>query len=183
MRHSYRQNEILQRIAEGDEQAFNQFYHHNRPRLYQAAMSYLKDEHIAQEIVQVSFIKLWERRTTLLELQSPEDYLFILIRNAVFDHFKKVTVEARHLAGAYRQASVVSDAVAASVQEREDGRVLQRVITQLPSRQRQVYVLANEYEMSYDEIADQLQVSKFTVKRHLEIARRFVRKNFLRHFF
>ena len=178
----YHQEDILERIAKGDEKAFNSFYLHTRPRLYQAAMTYLKDDQAAREIIQVAYMKLWERRTTLPELQSPEDYLFILVRNAIFDHFRKATVETRFLAEIYRQTPTTGDNVTTAYQEREDKQVLQQVLDQLSSRQQQVYVLANEYEMSYDEIARQLQVSKFTVKRHLEIARRYIRKNILRYF-
>ena len=177
------QRSVFERIAAGDERAFNEFYHYARPLLHQAAMVYLKDSHIAEEIVQVALIKLWERRATLPELQSPEDYLFILVRNAVFDHFKKVTVETRVLARIYRQAPDSDDPVTNHVQEREDGRIFQQVLSRLPSRQRQVYVLASEHEMSYKEIADRLRVSRLTVKRHLEIARRHIRKNFIRYFF
>ena len=145
-------------------------------------MIYLKDDQAAKEIVQIAFIKLWERRETLPEVKSVEDYLFILIRNAVFDHFKKVTVETKLLAQVYKQRPDPCDSVTNNMLEREDLRLLQRVLSELPRRQRQVYVLANEYEMSYAEIASRLKVSRFTVKRHLEIARRFVRKNILRYF-
>ena len=178
----YHPSAIYERIAAGDEKAFSEFYHHTQPGLYKAAMVYLKDDHAAREIVQVAFIRLWERRATLSELKSPDDYLFILVRNAVFDHFKKVTAETKLLAHIYKQTPAPCDMVMREVQEREDNRLLQRVLTQLPSRQRQVYMLANDYEMSYEEIASRLNVSRFTVKRHLEIARRFVRKNILRYF-
>jgi RNA polymerase sigma-70 factor (ECF subfamily) len=180
MRPIHHRSAILQRIASGDEKAFSEFYHHHQPALHRAAMVYLKDDHAAREIVQVTFIKIWERRATLHEISSVEDYLFILIRNAVFDHFKKVTVETKLLAQLYKQAPDEGDTVTQKVLARENSRLLQGVLDRLPRRQRQVYLLANEYEMSYDEIATQLKVSRFTVKRHLEIARRFVRKNFLR---
>ncbi len=144
-------------------------------------MAYVKDAHAAREIVQVVYIRIWDRRQSLWEVRSLKDYLFILARNAVFDHLKKVTVETKWLAGLREREPELHNNVLVSIQERECNHLLRQSISRLPSRQRQVYLLANEQELSYDEIAARMQVSRFTVKRHLELARRFVRKYVHRH--
>jgi RNA polymerase sigma-70 factor (ECF subfamily) len=173
----YCDDALLPLIAAGDEQAFCLLYQQTNAGLYNAVMTYVRDTEAAREIVQQVYIRVWDSRRLLRNVRSFKDYLFILARNLVFDHIKKHTVEIRHLAEFRACAPVMDDDVLTHIQERECGRMLRQVVARLPERQREVYLLASEEEMSYDKIADRMQLSRLTVKRHLELARRFVRKN------
>ncbi len=144
-------------------------------------MAYMKDPEAARDIVQVVYIRIWNRRQTLPAVHSLKNYLFILARNAVFDHFKRITIETKWLAALREQTPELHNNVMVRVQERECNLLLLQSISLLPSQQRQVYLLANEQELSYAEIAARMHVSRFTVKRHLELARRFVRRYVDRH--
>jgi RNA polymerase sigma-70 factor (ECF subfamily) len=145
-------------------------------------MAYVKDEHAAREIVQIVFIKIWDQRNRLRDVESLKDYLFILARNTAFDHFRKVTIETSRLAYLrQKDPALHNNNVLVNMEERECGKLLRQVISRLPSQQRQAYLLASEQEMSYEEIADRMKLSRLTVKRHLELARRFVRKYLYHH--
>ena len=169
-------------IVQGDEQAFSRFYHITNAGIYNAVMTYVKDAQMAREIVQLIYIKVWDQRASLKNVRSLKDYLFILSRNTVFDHFRKITIETSRLAHLQREAPALhNNNVLVNMEERECGQLLRQVISRLPSQQRQAYLLASEQEMSYEEIADRMQLSRLTVKRHLELARRFVRKYLYHH--
>jgi RNA polymerase sigma-70 factor (ECF subfamily) len=143
-------------------------------------MIYLKDTHMARDIVQQVYIKLWSHRDRMQSIHSLDDYLFILVRNTVFDHLKKIMAERRRLAVLHRIPEG-QDTVMAYMEERECRHLLHQSVSRLPARQKEVYLLASEQEMSHEEIADSLQVSRLTVKRHLELARRFVRRYIHHH--
>ena len=181
--HPYWEQELLPLIAEGDEQAFSDLYYQTNAGLYNAVMTYVKDPDMAREIVQQVYIRIWDSRRLLKDVRSLKDYLFILARNTVFDHIKKHTVEMKYLAGLRNQAPVSDNNVIAGMQERECGNLLRQVVSRLPAQQREAFLMASEQEMSYDKIAARMRVSKFTVKRHLELARRFVRKHIHHYFF
>jgi RNA polymerase sigma factor (sigma-70 family) len=168
-------------IAGGDEKAFARFYQQTNGGIYNAVMAYVKDPEAARDIVQIVYIRIWNRRQTLSTVRSLKNYLFILARNAVFDHFKRVTIETKWLAALRERTPELHNNVMVRVQERECNLLLLQSISLLPSQQRQVYLLANEQELSYAEIAARMHVSRFTVKRHLELARRFVRRYVDRH--
>jgi len=144
-------------------------------------MTYVRDEHIAREIVQMIYIKIWDHRESLKNVRSLKDYLFILSRNTVFDHIEKMTRETRCRTELHRYQQELHNNVLSHIHERENDQLLHEVIAQLPPRQREVYLLANEQELSHAEIAAQMQVSRLTVKRHLELARRFIRRYFHSH--
>jgi len=170
------EDDLLHLIAKGDDKAFSKFYQQTSSQLYNAIMVYIKDQAVASEIMQVCYIRIWEHRQELQSVRSLKDYLFILARNAAFDHFKKVTIKLRVLAKMKNRVVEFQDDVCSVIEEKEFDRLFHQVISRLPKQQRQVYMLAMEEKLSYDEIAEQMHVSKFTVKRHLELSRRFVRK-------
>ena len=169
-------DQLLHLIAKGDDKAFSKFYQLTSSQLYNAIMIYIKDQAVASEIMQVCYIKIWEHRQELQQVKCLKDYLFILARNAAFDHFKKVTIQIRLLSKMKHQMVELHDDVNSVIEEKEFDQIFHQVISRLPKQQRQVYMLAMEEHLSYDEIAEQMQVSKFTVKRHLELSRRFVRR-------
>ena len=173
---SYSDAELLPLIAGGDEHAFGQFYHHTNRGVYNAVMVYLKDQETAREIVQIIYISLWDKRESLAAVRCLKDYLFILARNAAFDHFKRVTIEMRGIASLRQRIPVIHNNIMVNIQERECNHLLRQSISLLPQQQRKVYLFVSEQDMSYEEIANRMQVSRLTVKRHLELARRFVRK-------
>lgn len=172
---------LLPLVAAGDETAFSRLYHSTNARVFNAVMSYVKDRDTSREIVQLVYIRIWDHRQSLEQIRSVENYLFILARNAVFDHLRGLTREAQRLKGYPATGNENYNNVMAGMEEKENGRLLRQVIAGLPPRQREVYLLADEHEMSHDEIAARMQVSRFTVKRHLELARRYVRK-YVRHY-
>jgi RNA polymerase sigma factor (sigma-70 family) len=172
----YSDAELLSLIARGDTQAFEKFYHCTNASVYNAVMVYLKDHETAREIVQIIYINIWDKRESLTAIRSLKDYLFILARNAAFDHFKRVTVEMRCLASLRQRIPVLHNNILVNLQERECSHLLRQSISMLPQQQRKVYLLVSEQDLSYDEVANRMQVSRLTVKRHLELARAFVRK-------
>jgi RNA polymerase sigma-70 factor (family 1) len=177
----HNEQELLVRIAAGDQKAFNTLYHLYSPAVFATALIYLKDMDKVKDIIQVVFIKIWEKRTTMAGIGRLEDWLFILVRNTVFDQLKKNAVEARHLLRMLGDpARSVNNAAVDNgdhlLLDREYSALLQKAIGKLPPQQRQVYLLAREQHLSYEEIAGKLALSKLTVKKHMELALRGIRK-------
>lgn len=171
----YNEWDLLQKIAEGDQGAFDQVYHAFSPALFNAIMVYVKNVHLADEILQIVFIKFWEKREGLGNVRSLEDFLFIMARNTVLNHWKNAVLEHKVLVTLWDHSSHMENDTANGLQEKEYRRVFQDALSQLPTQQYRVYLLATEEELSYEEIAVELQLSRFTVKKHLELARRFIR--------
>jgi DNA-directed RNA polymerase specialized sigma24 family protein len=91
------EDHLLHLITKSDDNSFSKFYHLTSSQLYNAIMNYIKDQAVAFEIMQVCYVRVWEHRQELQHIGSLKDYLFILARNAAFDHFKKVTIQVKLL--------------------------------------------------------------------------------------
>jgi len=122
------------------------------------------------------FIKIWENREALDEEQNFAGYLFITMRNLVFNRSRK------NLNEPFYQLSVI-EAVEESydIEEELDAANLRThisaLISMLPPRQQEVFRLSRDEELSYREIAERLQISERTVEHHISDALKFLRKN------
>jgi RNA polymerase sigma factor (sigma-70 family) len=163
-------------VAHGDETAFTLIYQFYSDTIYHTALVYIKDEVEAREIVQQVFVRFWEYRAQLAAVNSLHNYFFIATRNRVFDHIDQLARARKALSELGKEMTATEDSSAKHIQH-----LLNTAIQQLPPQQKEVYQLAEEEALSYEEIAGRRQLKKNTVKKHLELARRYVR-GYVRHF-
>jgi RNA polymerase sigma-70 factor (family 1) len=169
------EKQLLLRIAANDADAFRKLYKITNRQLFDATMRYVKDIHITQDIIQLTYVKIWEKRETLTGLDSIGNYLFVMVRNASLDHLKKLARQRKHEFICSHLTSSQDDQVTEFINQRETHRLHEQAMEQLPPQQRRVYQLSLEQQLSNHEIAGQMEISAFTVKRHLDLAKRFVR--------
>jgi RNA polymerase sigma-70 factor (family 1) len=178
------EHELIARLSTGDEGAFTAIYNFYSDTVFNTAMIYTKDETESQEIVQQIFIKVWERRNQLADVRSLQKWLFTSTRNKVFDHLRKVSQIRRTLNGFRDQQDNQhgpngpgpdADSTSQWLQQKEYGQLLDKAVSGLTRQQKLVYTLAEERALNFDEIAGELNLSKSTVKKHMELARKNVR--------
>jgi RNA polymerase sigma-70 factor (ECF subfamily) len=175
--HNAHEDSLLsERIFAGDEQAFNQMYYQTNRNIFNAVMSYVKNEHIAIELVQRVYVKFWNNRQKLKDVRSLKDYLFIIARNLTLDHFRKVTLETNFFAEFILRENNPVNTTDEKIEQIEYDRLLKDAIAQLPPQQKEAWLLINEEELSYAETAVKMNISRLTVKRHLELSRKSVRE-------
>ena len=128
----------------------------------------------AEDAVQETFCRLWERRRTWRVEGSVGGLLFRLARNnAISEH--------RHLQAEARAASVAGEALpthhdAPELPDAELRAVLDDAIATLPPRRREVFLLRVVHELSYKEIAAVMGTSPQTVANQLSHALGELRK-------
>lgn len=145
--------------------------------LYQLALHLCKDADVARDIVHDVFLKLWEIRSQLQEIQSIEGFLFVLTRNKVMDHLRKVSSDARLKQAIWESMQEIVVTEENRLERKEFREQLQDAIERLPPQRRAVYLLRDE-GYDYKEIADKLQISRHTVKNHVSAALKALRRVF-----
>ena len=161
------ENDLLARVAEGDEKAFGIIFHHYRRKIYSYAFHFTGDSNQADELVQEVFLKVWIHRDKVPHVLRFDNWLFTIARNQVFDMVKKMAKEVAFR----RQVSLLLDPGANPVEDqlltRENELRLQQALEQLPPRQKLIFTLSRHQGMKHEEIADHLHISRNTVKTHL----------------
>ena len=82
---------LLFRLKEGSERAFAGIYERYAGKIYQRLLNLLKDEDIADSLLQDVFLRIWERRELIDPEQPFKAYLFKIAENLVYDHFRKLS--------------------------------------------------------------------------------------------
>ncbi len=104
MNHDLSDNDIFQTLREGSEEAFGTLFRRYYPRLHRFACKYIADEASASDAVQTCFMRLWERRSTLVG-GSLQSMLYTMLRNECLNSLKHTAI----VEGYARQAQSVAD--------------------------------------------------------------------------
>ncbi|HRO46011.1 RNA polymerase sigma-70 factor [Agriterribacter sp.] len=171
---TYHETALLHRVAEGDELAFRQVYDHYTRRIYSYALNLTESEDKAAEVVQEVFLKLWQNRQKLPEVQQFNAWLHAIARNVFFNAIKRKAQESVALRQLYITRREAIHETEYFVLDRENDALLQQALARLPDQQKLVFQLRSQ-GMKQDEIASQLQISKNTVKVHLNRALNSIR--------
>lgn len=143
--------------------------------LYKLALHLCKDADVARDIVHDVFLKLWEIRHQIQEIQSIESFLFVLTRNKIMDHLRKLSSDARLKQAIWESMQHIVLEEDRHMENKEFLDQLQRAVNQLPPQRKAVYLMRDE-GYDYKQIADKLQISRHTVKNHVSSALKSLRK-------
>jgi RNA polymerase sigma-70 factor (ECF subfamily) len=175
----FSESDLLRRLQQGDERAFDALFRHYSALVYRFAFSYLKSRPAAEEIVQECFIKIWEKRAQLRDDVPLKGYLFTTAHHAVLNELRRDQHHLRlhgEVAAAAGPASVANEA---EYQEMEA--LYAAALDRLPPKQREVFVLSRQLGLSYPEIAARQGVSVKTVEAHIMQALKTMRSYFRLH--
>lgn len=174
---TYNEQELLQSIAAGDQQAFTQLFDQYWDHIYGVAFTLTKSRETARDLVQEIFIKIWLLREELPVKDSFRNYLFIVARNHILTELRKKINETPftdQLLAWFKDNAVQADQ---QLILKESQALLHQAVEQLPLQQKQVYQLSREMGWTQDEIAQHLQISKNTVKTHMSRALTAIREH------
>lgn len=165
--------EAFDQLATGDTAAFKHLLARYQGNILGLALAYLKNHHQAQDIVQEVFMVMWERRNDLGSMENPEGFLFTVARNKIISELrKKQPDEIDGLEQLSADPGIRADRRYEDVQLYQ---LLQSAVEKLPQQQKKVFLLAKREELSYDEIAARLGISRETVKVHMVKALAYLR--------
>ncbi|MCI9843577.1 RNA polymerase sigma factor [Flavobacterium pectinovorum] len=177
---SFDQNKHIFDLSKGSELAFTILYDKYKNVVYSTALKITKSTILAEEVVQDVFLKIWQKKENLIDIENFENYLFISGRNHIFNMIKKIARETalRNKIGYDDFSYTTADT---SLEDEQYNRILNQIIEQLPPQQQKVFRMARIEGYTHQEIAEQLQISTFTIKRHMNEALKFIKFQLSRH--
>lgn len=149
-------------------------------KLYRFALRFLGNEDEAQDIVQEVFIRVWNGRDQMNDVQNWEAWCMRITKNLSLDRIRTLTrKQTQPIEEGYAVVqTALSPQEAAEVQESLD-RIAQ-IIASLPEKQRQIIHLRDVEGYSYNEICEIMELDMNQVKVNLFRARNTVRERMTR---
>jgi RNA polymerase sigma-70 factor (ECF subfamily) len=165
---------LIPALRNGSPSAFRQLYDEYGPRLYGFCKRFGLSPEDAREIVQETFIRVWEHRQDLRADSSFSTYLFTIAKNLTYNGLRRAAYWEKYLRDAVAQPGSTATATVLT-DERELQRLIGEAVLQLPERCRQIFWKSRYEGFSNQEIADELDISKSTVENQLNKALRNIR--------
>lgn len=162
-----------------DALTFEQVFKTHFKGLHAYACTLLKDEVMAEEMVQNVFCKLWEKSGDIKIKQSVSGYLYRAVYHESINYLRHQKVKATHQAHTRYQMSNDHSTgnTSGKIMLRELQEKLDKALQELPEKCRTVFQLSRFEELKYQEIADRLDISVKTVENQMGKALRLLRMN------
>lgn len=166
--------ELVEKVSQGDEEAFQMLYKRYSGKVYAIALRYQKSAFLSQDIVQDVFLKIWQIRNQLAEIDNFPGWLTTVTRNHLFTQLQKQIpqlsineLEEEHVISARQDYH--------DVEVRELELLINEAVAALSPRQKEIYCLSRFENLSHKQIAAQLNISYDMTREHMSKALKNIR--------
>ncbi|MES2276543.1 MAG: RNA polymerase sigma-70 factor [Bacteroidota bacterium] len=161
------ETDLIARLSNGDETAFAAVYEIYSRRLYYFAYRFLKNKEQSEEIVSESFLHLWLNKHKLDTSYPIGPYLYTIARRLTLNVLRSIATSKAAQEKLWLSFNEAHNETEEAIFVADLERFSEESIIKLPKQQQHVFRLSRHDGLSYDEIADKLDISRNTVKNHL----------------
>lgn len=175
---------IMRRMRDGDGDAIADLVERYQGELVGYFYHHCWDQLVAEELAQTVFIKVFRARERYERTAKVRTYLYRIAHNAWIDHLRRrkrhVSIDAEVGPGGLRLVDVLAGPDEDPERAGRDENIRRRIqeaVDRLPDGQRDVFVLANNQGLKYQDIGAILDIPEGTVKSRMHAAVRALRKH------
>jgi RNA polymerase sigma-70 factor (ECF subfamily) len=165
-------------FSKGDERVFAIFFNDLYPSLLYYAFRIVDNKGKAEEIVNDSFYKLWERRAGFNEYLTIKTWLYTTTRNACISLINKEKRETNNQKDLAADLDSRKEYLYDPIYQVEQADAIRNIIKILPEKCRKVFICRVVYGKSIEETAKELGIKTNTVKSHWKMAMKTIKKKY-----
>lgn len=165
-------------IKQSDLLIFNEVFQQYHEKLYFYVFSKTKSAFCAEEVVQLTFIKLWQYRASLNEDISIDAQIFRIAKTTLIDQLRKRNSYFNLSVASKNRTEPESNQALTNFDLQELQQKLQTALSHMPPMRRRIFALSRLQGLSYREIATRLSISEKTVENHISHALKQLRQYF-----
>lgn len=163
----YADHILVDLLKEDDQLAYTEIFERYSRILVNHAFNMLGNQDEANDAVQEVFLSIWNKRYELALTGSLSSYLYKATKNRILNHIAHEKVVSRYadsISNFIENDYVFADS---NLREKELEAIIAKEIALLPEKMREVFLLRKVEELSYDEIALQLNITDKTAKQQV----------------
>ena len=160
-----------------DADTFKKVFIPYHQKLYRIAYRIVQDAASAEDIVQDTFIKLWNKRDEMQRIDNTEAFAIIILRNTCLDHLRK-TKNDRYTD--YDTDMPETTSLSKQIEVQDEAEKIKYLINKLPDQQRQVMMMKHWDEYSDEEIEQVTGLSAGNIRVILSRARKTIREQYIK---
>lgn len=174
----------MESIKKGDVAAFGIFFRHHYSRLLGYCKIYIKEDAVAEDLVQETFVNFWEKRKSIDTQKSVEALLFISIRNRCLNYLRDKQTARLKFEVYKTEVEQLQFLSHIDYLGREETSMEERLLNELdkaletlPKRCREVWVLSRFKGLKNREVAKRMEISVKAVEKQLSVAKSKIAKH------
>jgi RNA polymerase sigma-70 factor (ECF subfamily) len=167
---------LIDGLGRRDKVVFDYIFNYYYSSLCTYSMQYLKDRDSIEDLVQDFFVSLWMEAPRLQIHTSLKSYLFYSVRNRCLDFRKHLKVTDKYRIFLLFAAENEDNQADHYLVESELRQAVEKGLSKLPPRCREIFELSRNKGLSNQEISDQLGISKRTVELQISNSLKILRK-------
>lgn len=172
---------LILRLIGGDEDAFCELYATYKNRLIYFAMRFLKSREYAEDVFQDAFTVVWQSRRFINPDASFSSYLYTIMRNRILNQLRNAANEEKLKESILSQALDYTEDTKREVMLNDLKSLISHALQQLTPRQREIFEMSRETQLSHKEIADKLGISINTVQEHISTSLKLIRTYLIKY--
>jgi len=168
-------DELVSLLSNGDQAAYTEIYNRYHAALYIHVFNKIRSREESRDIVHDLFSNLWLRRTDLTLRTTLAAYLYTASRYRVFDLFARREVTSKYIESIddfANRGDCITDHL---IREKQFQAVIDREISALPEKMREIFELSRKGNLTHRAIADLLGLSEKTVKKQVNNSLKILR--------
>lgn len=177
--------ELLLQLRKGDRIAFDELFNRFAEPIHTYVKMRLNGSEEADDVLQEVFIRLWNKRQSIVIHTSFRNYLYTIVQHCICDHQRASKRKRYTLTAEMPDHTEERPQPDEQYQYKQAYHIWKNATNKLPGQMRRIYSMKNEEQLSVKEIASELQLSEQTVKNQLHTAGQRIVKmlSHVQHFF
>ncbi|MFZ4862115.1 RNA polymerase sigma factor [Sphingobacterium sp. Mn56C] len=166
---------VVTAFVSGDSKAFAIVYNAYAKVIFKRLLYLLKDENLAEEMLQNVFLKVWINREGIDVSKNLYYYLIAIANNLAVDSLRKGIRKQLLYEQMRFRAPVLSESVEDQYLHKEDWEILKAAIASLPPQRQVIFTKCKIEGKSYEEVSAELAISTSTISNQLVLAMKSIR--------
>ncbi|MCW9706632.1 RNA polymerase sigma factor [Fodinibius salsisoli] len=175
---------LVKKLKKSNKKAFDSLFRKYENKLYAFCYKLTQSHKEAEEVVQETFLKIWEKRRTIDENKNFESFLFTIARHNIYNRARDKTYAyayENYLKNQLDRKQKQNNETAESLQYQETWGCVKEAIERLPARRKEVFTLSRLNGLSNKEIADLTGTSVSNIENHINKALKLLRSYLSSH--
>jgi RNA polymerase sigma-70 factor (ECF subfamily) len=168
-------------LKKDDFAAFDALFHKYSVNLYAFALSITRYSFAAEEVTQLVFLKVWEKRHQIKEHLSFKSFLFSVAYHETISWLRKEKSEKMRIGEFVRISGFLTSETEQTVEFRNIEGLANQLIQKMPEKRQEIFRLSREQGFSNKEIARKLGISIKTVENQMTSALKYLREKLSKH--
>lgn len=168
---------LIEELRNGNEVVFKSIFDKYQSFLYNYVYARTKSEYLSEEVVQITFIKLWNGKKTIDTHIDIESVLFRIAKTTLIDELRKILIRQRK-ESEVRNSLIMKEKEESSniaINCEDINKRLREIIEMLPPKRKKVFELSRFEGLSHKEISLRLDITPKSVENHINHALKIIR--------